>query len=80
MFDSDGRRIGGARIVAVVLLRPDVRRREYRAPNERDYAIVRSAASALGRLVEVCTADPVSPIPMSPPRKVAVRVQVERSP
>ena len=42
-FDDDGHRIGGARMTAVVTLRPDVKGRHYRLPTDADYAAVREA-------------------------------------
>ena len=38
IFDEDGHRIGGARMTAVVTLRPGERGRHYRLPTEKDYA------------------------------------------
>ena len=43
IFDEDGDRIGGARMTAVVTLRPDERGRHYRLPTNADYAAVRKA-------------------------------------
>ena len=43
IFDEDGDRIGGARMTAVVTLRPDERGRHYRLPTDADYAAVRKA-------------------------------------
>ena len=43
IFDSAGRRIGGARMTAVVTLRPQTSGRHYRPPTLVDYAAVRKA-------------------------------------
>ena len=43
VFDDEGRRLGGARMTAVVTLRPDEPGRHYRLPTEADYAAVRRA-------------------------------------
>ncbi len=43
VFDDEGRRSGGARMTAVVTLRPDEPGRHYRLPTEDDYAAVRRA-------------------------------------
>jgi adenine-specific DNA methylase len=51
VFDSDGRRTGGARILAVVTLKPGQPGRHYRLPTERDYETVRKAQNRLGALL-----------------------------
>ena len=43
VFDEGGRRIAGARLTAVVTLRPGVTGRHYRLPTQADYAVVRKA-------------------------------------
>ena len=43
VFDERGRRTGGARMKAVVTLRPGERRRHYRLPTDADYAAVYEA-------------------------------------
>lgn len=43
IFDSDGNRIGGARMHAVVMLHPGIQGRHYRLPNETDYQAVYKA-------------------------------------
>ena len=52
IFDEDGRRIGGARMTAVVTLRPGERGRHYRLPVDADYAAVRKAQARVRRLLE----------------------------
>ena len=43
VFDEEGRRVGGARLTAVVTLLPGVTGRYYRLPTDADYAAVRRA-------------------------------------
>ncbi|MEW6298514.1 MAG: DUF1156 domain-containing protein [Thermodesulfobacteriota bacterium] len=45
------RRIGGARLLAVVTLRPGETGRHYRLPTERDYAAVRKAQARVAKLL-----------------------------
>jgi putative DNA methylase len=49
-FDKTGRRIGGARLLAVVSLREGETGRHYRLPTERDYEAVRRAMHRLAEL------------------------------
>ncbi len=51
VFDRDGRRTGGARLTAVVTLRPGEPGRHYRLPTEADYAAVRRAQERLAGLL-----------------------------
>ena len=43
IFDEQGKRLGGARLTAVVTLRPGETGRHYRLPTDADYAAVRKA-------------------------------------
>lgn len=52
VFDADGNRVGGARMTAVVTLRPGERGRHYRLPTDADYAAVRKAQERLAEIVE----------------------------
>jgi adenine-specific DNA methylase len=52
IFDQAGRRIGGARLLAVVTLRSGERGRHYRLPEERDYAAVKKAKERLTQVIE----------------------------
>ena len=47
IFDGNGKRTGGARMSAVVTLRPGERGRHYRLPRDADYAAVREAQARL---------------------------------
>ena len=49
VFDAEGRRIGGARMTAVVMLRPGASGRHYRLPTQADYAAVRRAQDRMAR-------------------------------
>ncbi|MDW8362485.1 MAG: hypothetical protein RMK74_08795, partial [Myxococcales bacterium] len=51
VFDANGRRTGGARLLAVVTLRPGEAGRHYRLPTERDYEAVRKAQQRLAELI-----------------------------
>ena len=52
VFDDWGRRTGGARLLAVVTLRPGERGRKYRLPTDADYAAVRLAQDRVTRILE----------------------------
>jgi len=52
VFDAQGRRTGGARILAVVTLRPGQQGRHYRLPTERDYEAVRKAQQRLAVILD----------------------------
>ncbi len=51
-FDADGNRIGGARMTAVVTLRPKEKGRHYRLPTDADYAAVREAQARVSCLLD----------------------------
>lgn len=50
-FDGEGKRTGGARLLAVVTLRPGETGRHYRLPTERDYEAVRKAQARVAKLL-----------------------------
>ena len=52
VFDDAGRRIGGARMTAVVTLKPGERGRRYRLPTDADHAAVREAQARLAGILE----------------------------
>lgn len=52
IFDAAGRRIGGARMTAVVLLRPGLRGRHYRVPTAADYAAVQKAQERVREILD----------------------------
>ncbi len=51
IFDDAGRRVGGARLTAVVTLKPGETGRHYRLPTEADYAAVRAAQARLAGIL-----------------------------
>ncbi|MCE5255107.1 MAG: DUF1156 domain-containing protein [Actinomycetia bacterium] len=52
LFDDQGRRTGGARLLAVVTLRPGQQGRHYRLPNETDYLAVWRAQQRLAAILD----------------------------
>lgn len=64
-FDDRGHRVRGARLLAVVTLRNGEPGRQYRLPNEQDYASVRAAVMRLQQLLSQ-KRDGVPPIPDEP--------------
>jgi adenine-specific DNA methylase len=52
VFDAKGRRTGGARMLAVVTLRPGETGRHYRLPGARDYEAVYRAQARVAKLLE----------------------------
>lgn len=81
IFDAGGRRIGGARMTAVVTLRPGLRGRHYRVPTLDDYAAVRRAQERVGEIMEEWEAGgregicPVPDEPLPPIGTLGFRVQ-----
>jgi adenine-specific DNA methylase len=81
IFDAKGRRVGGARLLAVVLLKPGEPGRHYRLPTERDDEAVRKAQARLAAMLEqwerggrqgLC---PVPDEPLPPTGTLGFRVQ-----
>lgn len=81
IFDREGRRIGGARMLAIVSLRSGEPGRHYRLPTEVDYRAVWNAQQQLGRILdewerngqqELC---PVPNEPLPPIGTLGFRVQ-----
>ena len=52
VFDADGNRVGGARMTAVVTLKPGQPGRHYRLPTDADYAAVRLAQQRVAKLLD----------------------------
>jgi hypothetical protein len=52
VFDAKGRRTGGARLLAVVTLKPGETGRHYRLPTERDYEAVRNAQARIAKILD----------------------------
>ena len=80
-FDGDGRRVGGARLTAVVTLKPDEAGRHYRLPIEADYAVVHAAQQRLVAVFKAWEdggkqgACPVPDEPLPPIGTLGFRVQ-----
>ena len=52
IFDVEGRRTGGARMTAVVTLKPEEKGRHYRLPTDADYAAVHLAQERVAALLD----------------------------
>ena len=81
IFDGSGKRTGGARMTAVVTLRPGEAGRHYRLPTDSDYAAVREAQARLAGILSewerggrrgLC---PVPDEPLPPVGTLGFRVQ-----
>ncbi|MGH9322258.1 MAG: DUF1156 domain-containing protein [Vicinamibacteria bacterium] len=66
MFDEQGCRIGGARVLAVVTLEKDATGRQYRLPSDRDLRVVFKAQRALEQLSLSTLPNGISMVPMEP--------------
>src|SRR4029434_9424526 len=52
VFDAQGQRTGGARLLAVSMLRSDEHGRHYRLPTARDYDAVRHAQARVAKMLD----------------------------
>ncbi|HDO33957.1 MAG TPA: DUF1156 domain-containing protein, partial [Chromatiales bacterium] len=81
VFDEAGQRVGGARMTAVVTLKPGETGRHYRLPTEADYAAVRRVQERLAAILEEWEAGgrqgfcPVPDEPLPPIGTLGFRVQ-----
>ena len=66
VFDKDGGRAGGARLLAVVSLSDDKQGRQYRLPTERDYRVVWNAQKRLEKLASEKLPNGLSLVPDEP--------------
>ncbi len=69
VFDAEGRRTGGARMAAVVTLKPGQKGRHYRLPTDADYTAVRKAQERVAHILEEWERDGkqgMCPIPDEP--------------
>ncbi len=66
IFDADGNRIGGARLLAVVTLKDDKAGRQYRVATDRDYEAVWKAQKAVAKLAKEKLPNGLSVIPDEP--------------
>ena len=82
IFDDTGTRIGGARLTAVVTLKPGEPGRHYRLPTDTDYAAVSTAHSRLAGLLSGWQQDgkrglcpvPDEPISLNEIRRISVPI------
>jgi len=66
LFDINGKRVGGARLLAVVTLYPGIQGRNYRLPLERDYGAVWKAHERLEAILvewELSASSELCPVP-----------------
>ena len=81
VFDDHGRRMGGARMTAVVTLRPGEKGRHYRLPTDADYEAVRKAQGRVAKLLAKWEREgkqglcPVPDEPLPPIGTLGFRVQ-----
>jgi len=66
IFDETGRRMGGARLLAVVTLQDEERGRRYRLPTGADYRAVWKASQALEKRARDPLPNGLSPVPDEP--------------
>jgi adenine-specific DNA methylase len=66
VFDVQGQRIAGARLLCVMTLRPGEQGRHYRLPTERDYEAVRKAMDRLKQVVKQKLPNGLNPVPDEP--------------
>ena len=69
VFDDDGNRTGGARMTAVVTLKPGQQGRHYRLPTDADYAAVRLAQERVENILDEWVAEGrqgLCPVPDEP--------------
>lgn len=65
-FDPNGKRIGGARLLAVAVLKENASGRHYRVHTDRDYAVLWKAQKAAGKLAEERMSNGLTVIPDEP--------------
>lgn len=66
VFDEAGNRVGGARLLAVVTIKPGEQGRQYRLPNQRDYEAVWSGQKEVEKLVADKLSNGLNVIPDEP--------------
>ena len=69
IFDETGERIGGARLLAIVTLKPGEQGRQYRLPAARDYKPVWNAVKLADKLTASGVKDGLSEVPDEPTPK-----------
>lgn len=66
VFDANGKRIGGSRLLAVVTVKPNEQGRHYRLPTDRDYVAVQKAMKRLAEVAAQPLPNGLSPVPDEP--------------
>jgi adenine-specific DNA methylase len=66
IFDEKGHRTGGARMWAVVILKPDEQGRHYRLPTDHDYEAIWKAQQRLKEIEKTKLPNGLSPVPDEP--------------
>jgi putative DNA methylase len=66
IFDGRGQRVGGARLLVVVTLKPGEPGRHYRLPVEQDYATTYKAMQRMGEVAKARLPGGVNPVPDEP--------------
>jgi len=66
IFDKQGNRIGGAKLMAVVINQVGDRGRSYRLPLDNDYVVVNKAAQKLAAIAASTPLGKLSPVPDEP--------------
>ena len=66
LFDRTGERIGWARLLAVVTLRPGEQGRKYRLPTDRDYEATYKAHKRLEKIARTKLPNGLNPVPDEP--------------
>lgn len=79
IFDAQGKRVGGARLLAVVTVKPGEQGRHYELPTDRDISALLAAHRAAGKLsgmtlVNGLTAIPQEKIPRTELRRISVPI------
>ena len=72
IFNANGNRVGGARLVAVVTLKEDATGRQYRVPGDRDYKAIWMAQRAVAKLAKEKRPGDLSAFPEEPLGRVPV--------
>ncbi len=81
IYDDEGRRIGGARLTAVVTISPDIRGRRYRLATEEDYIAIKRSQVLLQEILDQWKDEgsnklcPVPDEPLPPVGTLGFRVQ-----
>jgi putative DNA methylase len=66
IFDANGKRVGGARLLAIVSTRSGEQGRRYRLATDRDYQVIFTAAKRLAQLTAVESLNGLTSVPNEP--------------